>query len=105
VDQPDLASSEGAYTPKNIMVTGGAGFMWVREWRSESGSGLERLLTHTHTYTHIQTHIHTHIAYVLPYWSSHLLTHTLTHSRTTPSLQSHCDHNDTRLILFYPMWC
>jgi hypothetical protein len=27
VDQPDLASSEGAYTPKNIMVTGGAGFM------------------------------------------------------------------------------
>jgi hypothetical protein len=27
VDQPDLASLEGAYAPKNIMVTGGAGFM------------------------------------------------------------------------------
>jgi UDP-glucose 4,6-dehydratase len=27
VDQPDLASCEGAYAPKNIMITGGAGFI------------------------------------------------------------------------------
>jgi len=27
MDQPDLASAEGAYAPKNIMITGGAGFM------------------------------------------------------------------------------
>jgi hypothetical protein len=28
-DQGDLASVEGAYQPKNILITGGAGFMSV----------------------------------------------------------------------------
>ena len=27
LDQPDMANGEGAYAPKNIMITGGAGFM------------------------------------------------------------------------------